>query len=76
MLSLCMILVLISTLPDVSAKSSREFGLVEAMSDGKEYVLVWNSELTDNSGAKHALGEEDGVFGATPLGRNISAEIF
>lgn len=66
-LSLCVIISLIATLPIIHAEEMKQFGLVNELSDGKEYVLIWNSSTSDNTGEKYALAESSGVFGGNKL---------
>lgn len=52
----------------VSADEVTTYGLVDTLTDGKEYVMVWNSSATDNAGDKHALAiDDEGVFGNNKL---------
>lgn len=58
------IIMAFSMILTVSADEVTTYGLVETLTDGKEYVMVWNSSSADNAGDKHALAiDEEGVFG-------------
>lgn len=59
--ALTLIIGLISVMP-LSFAEGDGFGLITSPTDGKEYILVWNKNLSDSLGDKYALAADgDGV---------------
>lgn len=72
-----MILSFISALPIVKADDSQQYGLVKELTDGKEYIMVWNTEYIGNWGDKHALGASGETFGNNTLNEeNFSGDVY
>lgn len=74
LLSLTLALImLLGLMPGVYA-ADITYGAVTALNDGKEYVLVWNSDIRGNAGDKHSLAATDSEIKTNHLSNsNITA---